>query len=636
MSMNEVVKKLSQAIDKQADKAKTTAYDTPATVRRIEGDTAWVHIPGGVDETPVKMTISAKEGDTVQVRVSGGSAFIVGNGTNPPTDDARANQAYTVATVAEGAAENALANASRAKEAADSAQVSASAAERAAGDAVIAAGNAQTAAGNAQQSADSALVSLSTVQDVVGVLNWITAHGTMTLTSDVTVNPAHVYFVVDPAGDYVVGGTHYSIVSDPKDAELSTYYELTVDESVQNYVATHIVVDSEGLWIVPDSGGNKVLIATGAGSTYTTAGTYIVGTGNVVLASFTAAGAQIGQSTEGNTVLDSSGVSVKRNGTTLASFATGGSQIGQDGQQRAIVSPGQFSIISEDNVSIFDAEPSGNPSSFIYTVNEPASGNSHTLSEIPVTGTTIEVYAYIPELGGVEASCSFTAGTSGTQTIGMSIDDPIISYNASTQTLTATEQSPSWPFGYFTKIIYSTYSASVDLGIVTVGSRKSGSTYGNGTFTVGRELVAENDSQVSIGRYNDNQSGNAFEIGNGTADNARSNALTVDWSGNVEAAGDITDGSGNTLSDKEALLSVSDDYISGISANTWYYNGTRSVAKTGYTPLAVVGWQLNQAGLHLYKLKLNGTTMEYGIALNQNSGTMASVRFDFQVLYRKV
>ena len=46
MSMNEVVKKLSQAIDKQADKAKTTAYDTPATVRRIEGDTAWVHIPG--------------------------------------------------------------------------------------------------------------------------------------------------------------------------------------------------------------------------------------------------------------------------------------------------------------------------------------------------------------------------------------------------------------------------------------------------------------------------------------------------------------------------------------------------------------------------------------------------------------
>lgn len=83
-------------------------------------------------------------------------------------------------------------------------------------------------------------------------------------------------------------------------------------------------------------------------------------------------------------------------------------------------------------------------------------------------------------------------------------------------------------------------------------------------------------------------------------------------------------------------LLVQDDYISGIAANTWYYNGSRSVAKTGYTPLAVVGWQLNQACLHFYKLKLNGTTMEYGIALNQNSGTMSSIRFDFQVLYRKV
>lgn len=83
-------------------------------------------------------------------------------------------------------------------------------------------------------------------------------------------------------------------------------------------------------------------------------------------------------------------------------------------------------------------------------------------------------------------------------------------------------------------------------------------------------------------------------------------------------------------------LSVQDDYISGIASSTWYYNGTRSVAKTGYEPIAIVGHQLNQAGLHLYKLKLVGSDMEYGIALNQNSGTMTNIRFDFQVLYRKL
>lgn len=71
-------------------KPKTSSYDTTAEVRRIEGDTAWVHIPGGVDETPVRMTVKAKTGDSVQVRVSDGSAFIVGNATAPPTDDSLA------------------------------------------------------------------------------------------------------------------------------------------------------------------------------------------------------------------------------------------------------------------------------------------------------------------------------------------------------------------------------------------------------------------------------------------------------------------------------------------------------------------------------------------------------------------
>ena len=83
-----IIKDIMAAL-KESDK-KPTAYDSTATVRRIEGQTAWVHIPGGVDETPVKMTIAAKVGDTVQVRVSGGQAFMVGNATAPPTDDTKA------------------------------------------------------------------------------------------------------------------------------------------------------------------------------------------------------------------------------------------------------------------------------------------------------------------------------------------------------------------------------------------------------------------------------------------------------------------------------------------------------------------------------------------------------------------
>lgn len=76
---------------------KPEAYDTGATITRIEDGMAWVHIPGGVDETPVKLTIAAEVGDEVQVRVSGGSAFLVGNATAPPTDDKVAKKAQRTA-----------------------------------------------------------------------------------------------------------------------------------------------------------------------------------------------------------------------------------------------------------------------------------------------------------------------------------------------------------------------------------------------------------------------------------------------------------------------------------------------------------------------------------------------------------
>ena len=89
---DKTLKQLVESI-KQSGTPKTSAYDTTATVTRIENGTAWVHIPGGVRETPVKLTINAKAGDTVQVRVSGGRAFMVGNATAPPTDDHTAKQA---------------------------------------------------------------------------------------------------------------------------------------------------------------------------------------------------------------------------------------------------------------------------------------------------------------------------------------------------------------------------------------------------------------------------------------------------------------------------------------------------------------------------------------------------------------
>ena len=87
----DTIKRLLKAMDER-DKRTPKPYDTQATVTRIEDGKAYVVLPGQTEETEVKLTIGCKVGDTVQVRVSDHKAFLVGNGTAPPTDDTYARQ----------------------------------------------------------------------------------------------------------------------------------------------------------------------------------------------------------------------------------------------------------------------------------------------------------------------------------------------------------------------------------------------------------------------------------------------------------------------------------------------------------------------------------------------------------------
>lgn len=69
----------------------------------------------------------------------------------------------------------------------------------------------------------------------------------MTSTTDNTIDPTKVYFILDNNGDYTVGNNKYSIVQEPNTSNLSNYYELTIDKSVQNYISTHLSLTNEGL-----------------------------------------------------------------------------------------------------------------------------------------------------------------------------------------------------------------------------------------------------------------------------------------------------------------------------------------------------------------------------------------------------
>ena len=65
------------------------------------------------------------------------------------------------------------------------------------------------------------------------------------------------------------------------------------------------------------------------------------------------------------------------------------------------------------------------------------------------------------------------------------------------------------------------FSASIGEDINPIGKNSLGVGLG----------VTTGDNSLAIGKYNDHQDNNVFEIGNGESDSKRSNALTVDWSG---------------------------------------------------------------------------------------------------------
>ena len=653
----------SKLIDsmKRVVKSELGSYDTTATVKRVEGSTAWVHIPGGVDETPVRLTMNAKAGDSVQVRVSDGKAFLAGNVSAPPTDD-------TTAEAAKNLANRAAEDAGRAKSAADiaesyatSAQASAAqsatildgmeAAATAAGttldgiyaDAAAAkattdeintyattAGKTVTqiledgetagaAAQAATEAANSALVGLSTVEDVVGVLNWISEHGTMTLTSDVTVNPAHVYFVVDPAGDYVVGGTHYSIVSEPDDADIGTYYELTVDESVQNYVVTHVAVDAEGLWLIPEnnatpaSSGKKILIATGAGSTYTTAGTYIiekVGGTDTVLASFTASGAQIGQNASGKTrsELSTSGMQIIQNvsgtDTQIANLGYG---------------PGTDSGGGTSNAPYYTFGTRLSGSVGNYSVAEGYSVIASGFSSHAEGSSTEATSLYSHAEGNDTTAINLGSHAEGRETTASGEYSHAEGYN--------TEAAGNYSHAEGS-IAKATAIYSHAEGQRTKATNNSAHAEGSTCEATGRQSHAQNlgtkaakAAQTVLGTYNIEDTSAttthpqqittdygqyAVIIGNGTGDEDEtygpmySNALTVDWSGNVEAAGDLTAVDINASGDISAAGNVMAvgmagmvQMFAGLAATApagWLVCDGLAVSRTDYAELfAVIG-----------------------------------------------
>ena len=554
-------------------------YEEPSKVYEAivskvdEEGVIWVNLAGSDKETPTASTSAeVKSGDLVNVEWRNNKLFIAGNYSNPSAGVVRVVQVETTANEAKETADAVEGIAEAAQQSANTASVAAAQAVYDAGQASVAATSAQNSANNANEYASRALGNLSTVQSVAETLAWITEHGTMTLTSDVSIDPTHVYFVRDANGDYTVGSYKYSVVTEPDADDISTYYELSIDESLNNYVGTHLALDTEGLWLLPASSGtNKVLIATGAGSTYTTAGTYIINSGGITVASFRANGATIGEVTNGNsrTEIGTSGMQIyQRDSGNDVSIANLGYGTGNDSGGGTSDAPyytlgkratGSTYYPTYDPTATYKKgdKCTYNGTQYVCNVdiNTPEAWNQNrwmfyigNYSHAEGLSTTANGYDSHAE-GQSTTACAFCSHAEGFSTTASGTDS-----HAEGQETTASggrshaEGLSTIASGYDSHAEGQSTTAS-ELTSHAEGYKTIASAYYSHAQNL--RTIADRQSQTAIGQYNTaNNANNLFVVGNGTADNARSDAFQVDTSGNVVASGSITDGSGNVLGNK--------------------------------------------------------------------------------------
>lgn len=493
-TLDKTVQEFLQVFE-EARKKGTSPYDTQAEVKRVENGIAWVHIAGGVDETPVKLTINAKAGDVVQVRVSGGQAFLIGNVTAPPTDDSTALQAIEASRAAKQAAVQAEKDAETAANAATQAQSDAQAAHSAATEAIETAESvhdiavqaqedaeaATTAAGQATQAANSASNLATQAQSAAQAAN--TAAGQA---------QSEAQAASAAAGQAQTAATQVqnnlkSVVQGASTVEKAVSVMQTALEAIVDYDPTEDEVQ-EYFW--HDANGAHIL------------------------------GDESGYRND----LNSTGMSIVDTATedSVAEFGADGIQLGSE---RTIIISAQGGGVADKTIWV------------------------EVLSETRTLPAQIDLSEYEAFMGmdGAKDRIYCDGQLVGTALPGLGA----YFYKGTAKTISNTQAGISIEYSgadlLVVKSLYGTNTAEISVrfrikkkgGIFSFGQR-----FGDaGAFSAvfGESLIASGDNQLVLGKYNEEDSQKAFIIGNGSSNTAgtniiRSNSFTIDWDGNIDIA----------------------------------------------------------------------------------------------------
>lgn len=238
----------------------------------------------------------------------------------------------------------------------------------------------------------------------------------------------------------------------------------------------------------------------------------------------------------GNLLARSTGIAVRDGLVELASFGSNGVMIGENanGKSRSEISTSGMQIYQNVN---------GTDTQIANIGYGPGNDDQGGTSNAPyytigkrLTGSAIGNYS-VAAGRNVTASgdASFAAGSNT-----IASNNRAAAFGSST---TASDQDC---------FAAGTSSVASMIGSFVFGGHSESK--GGGSFATGYHVIAQGGDQVVLGRYNTpkgspNTTGGSLPvvlIGNGTSDNARSNALEINWEGNVLMALDTTAVPGTT------------------------------------------------------------------------------------------
>lgn len=635
---------------KEAEGKKTAGYDTTAEVRRITDGTAWVHIPGGVDETPVALTISAEVGDTVQIRVAGGSAWITGNRSKPPTDDTTAVRARGVAIAAQTAADEAQEIAEGVEGIAVDAKETAAEAESKAEDALSQAGASITTdtLHYLATSADSGVTIntpgwTTTVQSMDRTNRYLWTYHTYHKASGQSVNTQPVITgVYGQQGQQ--GATGPQGPTGPAGSDGDDGVSVTAVQP-EYYLSTSASSATGGAWSTSLTYETGKYIWTREHTTYSDSSTgysseiyneALTGACSTAEQALTIAegvdehfwfdntGAHVTQVTQedwndsqsagyhsgGNTLITSGGVAIRNGMAELATFGASGAQIGQAGDYNSRLEIGTDALkiiksngnnpeilLSHLGYGTTKYNSSTMPGPF-YTLGTRAAGDIGYYSFAEGSNVIASgIYSHAENHATASGSYSHAEG-SGTAS-GSEAHAEGIGTTAS-----------------------GSYSHAE--GANTVAS-------GTGAHASGQHTIAQTNYQTVIGAYNVADTGQnpgalgdyVFIIGNGTSDNdGRSNAFTVSWDGNVEMTGGIQSFF------KVVDLSWTEPAINAHDHGTTTTHTVPAADRPdGMSLVGIVGWTSANYRIYPYVFHVNGThsisvTMANATAANSTAATI--------------